>query len=61
MGMSKGTRTSPTIIATSAVRGNQQGERHGGVYLVDFEHQDARIMVDWDDSGIDFTGRGLAT
>ena len=58
MGMSEGTKTLPTIIATSVVRGSQQGESHGGVYLVDFEHQDARIMVDWNDSGIDFTGRG---
>ena len=48
----------PTIIATSVVRGSQQGESHGGIYLVDFENQVANIMVDWDDSGIDFTGRG---
>ena len=44
--MSEGTKALPTIIATSVVRGSQQGESHGGVYLVDFEHQDARIMVD---------------
>jgi len=56
--MSEGTKALPTIIATSVVRGSQQGESHGGVYLVDFERQDARIMVDWNDSGIDFTGRG---
>ena len=48
----------PTIIATSVVRGSQQGESHGGIYLADFENQIANIMVDWDDSGIDFTGRG---
>ena len=48
----------PTIIATSVVRGSQQGESHGGIYLADFENQVANIMVDWDDSGIDFTGRG---
>ena len=58
MAMSKGAKELPTIIATSVVRGSQQGESHGGVYLVDFERQDARIMVDWNDSGIDFTGRG---
>ena len=58
MAMSEGTKALPTIIATSVVRGSQQGESHGGVYLVDFERQDARIMVDWNDSGIDFTGRG---
>jgi len=48
----------PTLIATSVVRGSQQGESHGGIYLIDFENQIANIMVDWDDSGIDFTGRG---
>lgn len=48
----------PTLIATSVVRGSQQGESHGGIYLVDFEKQTAEVMVDWDDSGIDFTGRG---
>ena len=48
----------PKLIATSVVRGSQQGESHGGIYLVDFEKQIAELMVDWDDSGIDFTGRG---
>ncbi|GIT36346.1 MAG: hypothetical protein Ct9H300mP6_02140 [Gammaproteobacteria bacterium] len=36
----------------------KQGESHGGIYLVDFEKQIAKLMVDWNDSGIDFTGRG---
>ncbi len=48
----------PTIISTSVVRGSQQGESHGGIYLVDFQKQEADLVVDWDDSGIDFTGRG---
>ena len=48
----------PTIIATSVVRGSQQGESHGGIYLVDFQKQEANLVVDWNDSGIDFTGRG---
>ena len=51
-------KTLPTFIATSVVRGSQQGESHGGIYLVDFEKQIAKLMVDWNDSGIDFTGRG---
>ena len=48
----------PIILATSVVRGSQQGESHGGIYLVGFENQAAKIMVDWNDSGIDFSGRG---
>ena len=31
----------PTLIATSVVRGSQQGESHGGVYTLDFENQKA--------------------
>jgi len=48
----------PTLIATSVVRGSQQGESHGGIYLVDFAGQSVDQVVDWDTSDIDFTGRG---
>jgi len=48
----------PRLIATSVVRGSQQGESHGGVYLVDFAGQAVEQVVDWDSSEIDFTGRG---
>ncbi len=48
----------PKLIATSVVRGSQQGESHGGVYTVDFEKQEVVQHVDWNTSGIDFEGRG---
>ena len=48
----------PTLIATSVVRGSQQGESHGGVYTVDFKNQEVVQHVDWNASDIDFTGRG---
>jgi hypothetical protein len=48
----------PTLIATSVVRGSQQGESHGGIYLADFASQQVTQVVDWDSSDIDFTGRG---
>ncbi len=48
----------PTFIATSVVRGSQQGESHGGVYTVDFERQECRQHVDWNTGEIDFEGRG---
>jgi hypothetical protein len=48
----------PTLIATSVVRGAEQGDSHGGVYLVDFAAQEVRQMVDWNTSEIDFQGRG---
>ena len=48
----------PTLVATSVVRGSQQGESHGGVFTVDFEKQDVVQQVDWNTSNIDFEGRG---
>ena len=48
----------PTLIATSVVRGAQQGDSHGGIYLIDFRNQEVRQVVDWDTSNIDFQGRG---
>lgn len=48
----------PKLIATSVVRGSQQGESHGGIYTVDFETQTGEQHVDWNTSKIDFDGRG---
>ncbi len=48
----------PRLIATSVVRGAQQGESHGGVFTVDFEKREVEQHVDWNTSNIDFEGRG---
>ena len=48
----------PKVIATSVIRGSQQGESHGGVYLIDFASQDILQKVDWNKGDIDFSGRG---
>ncbi|MGH8247114.1 MAG: hypothetical protein ACREUU_11875 [Gammaproteobacteria bacterium] len=48
----------PRFIATSVVRGSQQGESHGGVYTIDFGSRDVVQHIDWNTSRIDFTGRG---
>ena len=48
----------PKLIATSDVRGSQQGESHGGVYVVDFDKLEGAQRVDWNTSDIDFEGRG---
>ncbi len=48
----------PKLIATSVVRGSQQGESHGGVYTIDFDTQTGKQHVDWNTSSIDFEGRG---
>jgi len=48
----------PKLIATSVVRGSEQGESHGGIYTVDFKKQTGQLHVDWNTSDIDFEGRG---
>ena len=50
--------TLPKLIATSVVRGSQQGESHGGVFTVDFEQRAVQQHIDWNTGDIDFTGRG---
>ncbi|NIL95009.1 MAG: hypothetical protein GTO71_11395 [Woeseiaceae bacterium] len=48
----------PKLVATSVVRGSQQGDSHGGIFTIDFEAQDVRQHVDWNTGEIDFEGRG---
>ncbi|MEQ8206220.1 MAG: hypothetical protein RIA65_08615 [Woeseia sp.] len=50
--------TLPKLIATSVVRGSQQGESHGGVYTIDFARQEAAQRLDWNTAEIDWEGRG---
>ena len=47
-----------TLIATSVVRGSQQGDSHGGVYLIDLESQSVQQTLDWNTINIDWEGRG---
>ncbi len=46
------------LVATSVVRGSQQGESHGGIYIVDFEEEKVYQPVDWNTMDIDWQGRG---
>ncbi|NQY37650.1 MAG: hypothetical protein HRT37_22345 [Alteromonadaceae bacterium] len=48
----------PKVIVTSVVRGSQQGESHGGIFIVDVENNNVEQRVDWNSGDIDFTGRG---
>jgi len=47
-----------TLIATSVVRGSQQGESHGGVFLIDLDQRHVHQTVDWNTTDIDWQGRG---
>ncbi len=46
------------LLTTSVVRGSQQGQSHGGVYLVDLEAQSVLQTLDWNKADIDWQGRG---
>jgi hypothetical protein len=46
------------LVATSVVRGSQQGESHGGVFLIDLADQEVRQVIDWNTMDIDWRGRG---
>ncbi|MEM6512944.1 MAG: hypothetical protein AAF660_08035 [Pseudomonadota bacterium] len=48
----------PQLIATSVVRGSQQGESHGGVYLIDTDAGALLQPVNWNTMDIDWSGRG---
>lgn len=48
----------PTVVTSSVVRSSQQGESHGGVYLVDLERGSYQQVIDWNDPSISWEGRG---
>lgn len=48
----------PPLIATSVVRGSEQGQSHGGVFIVDPASQSVIQTLDWNDADIDWSGRG---
>jgi len=48
----------PVLIASSVIRSAYQGESHGGVYLVDMEAGTFDQVIDWNDTSINWSGRG---
>ncbi|HEU4389757.1 MAG TPA: hypothetical protein VFV34_18270 [Blastocatellia bacterium] len=48
----------PRVIASSVVRSAHEGESHGGVYLVDLDSGSCAQVIDWNDSSINWEGRG---
>jgi hypothetical protein len=46
------------LLTTSVVRGSNQGESHGGVYLIDCDEQLVEQKLDWNTANIDWRGRG---
>src|SRR3954454_16075146 len=50
--------TLPRMVASSVVRASDQGESHGGVYLVDLRTGTSEQVIDWNDASISWEGRG---
>lgn len=48
----------PKVLLTDVVRSTHKGDSHGGVYLIDLETDEVRKVIDWNDSDIDWDGRG---
>ena len=48
----------PPLIATSVIRGSEQGQSHGGVFIVSPATQSVHQVVDWNTADIDWSGRG---
>ena len=48
----------PTVLVTEVFRSSKQGESHGGAHLVNLETGTHRRVLDWDEMGIDWSGRG---
>jgi hypothetical protein len=50
--------TLPRVVASSVVRASDQGESHGGVYLIDLRTGESEQVIDWNDESISWDGRG---
>ena len=46
------------IITTSVVRGSEQGQSHGGAFVIDLGNQTIEQKLDWNTPEIDWQGRG---
>jgi hypothetical protein len=48
----------PTVLMTDCIRSAHTGESHGGAYLVDLERGSWRKVLDWNNTQINWEGRG---
>jgi hypothetical protein len=48
----------PRVIVSSVIRSADQGQSHGGVYVVDMSTGLTEQVIDWSTSAIDWEGRG---
>ncbi len=48
----------PTVLMTEVVRSSEQGDSHGGAYLIDLETKKFEKVLDWNRMDIVWEGRG---
>ena len=46
------------LVASTVIRGSQQGESHGGLYLIDLGRRGVRPLLDWNTPEIEWYGNG---
>ena len=51
--------TLPTVLMTDVIRSSQQGDSHGGAYLINLDDGSYEKVLDWNTSEIDWEGRGM--
>lgn len=49
----------PTVLMTDVIRSADQGQSHGGAYLIDLESGAWRQVLDWNSHDINWEGRGM--
>lgn len=49
----------PKVLMTDVIRSTQQGDSHGGGYLIDLESGEFEQVLDWNAVEIDWEGRGM--
>ena len=48
----------PTVLMTDVIRSSNQGDSHGGAYLINLEAKKYEQVLDWDRVDINWEGRG---
>lgn len=51
--------TLPRVLMTDVIRSSEQGNSHGGAYLIDLERGSFDKVLDWNTTDIDWQGRGM--
>ena len=51
-------KTLPKILCSSVIRTSQIGDSHGGIFYIDCETKESKLLLDWNTPDINWEGRG---